>query len=310
MKRRLTNQHSEAIKLREDALEKSRTGSFAYELSAQSLTSHIEELRQISLALSNNPTIEIVDLRIKAGHLNDGSIPLGLLSKLCEEIRTMVGYAALRLINGGLSRKRIPKYINDDLDLRLAGVQQGSSKLIMTASANRDLLNDGLNKGAFERIFSVLETNGQGAEFLEAINDIGPRSAKHLREFLNLISLNSAEVEFSWRYAGETIRAWDGNRKSIESVQEALAVTEINETERTSLTGRIELLSKREKLDLRLSNGRVVRILYPKTLLPIVSSLHLDQEVTILCQVAVTENPLTNESSTFYEMLSIQGNYL
>lgn len=222
----------------------------------------------------------------------------------------MVGFAAVRLINGGLSRKRIPKYLNEELDLRLAGVLQGSSRLIMTASANRDLLNDGLNKGALERIFSVLETNGRGASFLEAVSDLGPRSAKHLRELLKLVKLNSAEVEFSWRYSGEVVRVWNGNKDSLESVRDALEVTEINETERISLSGRIELLSKREKLDLKLANGRVIRILYPKTLLPIVSSLHLDQQVSILCQVAVTENPLTNESSTFYEMLSIQGAHL
>lgn len=298
--------HPEAIKLHDAAVKKSNAGNLAYELSTQSLSTHIDELGQ--LPLSDSPIFEIIDLRIKANHINDGSIPLGLLSKLCEEIRTMVGFAAIRLINGGISKRRIPKSLNEELDLRLAGILQGSSRLILTASANRDLLNDGLNKGAFERIFSVLDTNGNGSQFLEAVNDLGPRSAKHLRELLKLISLNSAEIEFAWRYAGKTVRVWNGSLEAIKSVQCALAVTVIIEKERISLSGRIELLSRKEKLDLRVSDGRVIRILYPQTLLPIVSALHLDQQVSILCQVAVTENPLTNESSTFYEMLSIQGN--
>lgn len=179
------NLHPEAIKLHDAAAKKSNAGNLAYELSAQSLSTHIDELRQLSL--SDSPIFEIIDFRINANHINDGSIPLGLLSKLCEEIRTMVGFAAIRLINGGISKRRIPKSLNEALDLRLAGILQSSSRLILTASANRDLLNDGLNKGAFERIFSVLETNGNGSQFLEAVNDLGPRSAKHLRELLKLI---------------------------------------------------------------------------------------------------------------------------
>ncbi len=274
----------------------------------QSQPTHIDSLMPTSLSASN--IFEIIDLRIKADHIIDGSMPLGLLSKLCEEIRTMVGFAAIRLIDGGISKKRIPKHLNEALDLRLVGIVQASSRLILTAAANRDLLNDGLVKGAFERIFSVLDTNGDGPHFLMAVNKLGPRSAKHLRELLKLISLHSAEIELSWRFSEETVRIWNGSRETIKAVQDALAVTAIIEKERISLSGRIELLSKSEKLNLRIFDGRVIGILYPQTLLPIVSALHLDQQVTILCQVTVTENPLTNESSTFYEMLSIQGVYL
>ena len=44
----------------------------------------------------------------------------------------------------------------------------------------------------------VLSSEGKGADFLSAINLLGPSSAKSLRELLKVISANSAEAEFTW----------------------------------------------------------------------------------------------------------------
>lgn len=310
MKKRIKMLLTEAEKLKKDALVKSKSGSFAYKLSADSISDHIDELKQIAIVNDDRPIYELIDFRLKAPSLNSGSVPLSLIAKAAEEIRTMIGYAALRLVQGGIKRKRVPKDLYEELDLRLAGILPGSSRLLVVGPANRDLYDYGLTKSALERIFSVLDTSGEGPQFLEAITDLGPSSAKRLREFLKLLSIYSAEAEFSWKYAGTEVRKWIGKRETIESVTSALEVTEITEQERVILVGKIELLSKRERIDLRTREGGLIRILYPKILLPKVFELHLDQKVTLQCQVTETENPLTNESSIFYELLDIMANQI
>lgn len=307
MKKRLSNLLSEAEKLKLKALEKSKKGSLAYELSASSLAGHIDELNSLSIVDDDRPIYELIDFRLKARNLNSGSIPLSLIAQAADDIRTMIGYAALRLVQGGIDKKRVPAHLYEELDLRLAGILPGSSRVIVTGSANRDLLDDGLTKAALERIFSVLDTFGKGENFLEAITDLGPSSAKRLREFLKLLENNSAEAEFSWKFAGEEVRNWKGSKEDIKNVTSALEVTEIMEQEKITLIGKIELLSKRERIDLRTQEGRLVRVLFPKILLARVAELHLDQEVTLQCQVTETENPLTNESSIFYELIDIKG---
>ncbi len=77
-------------------------------------------------------------------------------------------------------------------------------------------------------------------------------------------------------------------------VTSALELTEITEQEKITLEGKIELLSKRERIELRVDGDRLIKVLYPKSMLPFVSELHLGQEVIISCQVTETENPLTN----------------
>ncbi len=306
MNNKINKRALQAQELHDIAKNKADAGDFAYKLAARSLESHLNELSQIELTSKVSPAYEMLDFRIKAEHLKTGNAPLDLVAKLTNEIRKTIGHAALRLMKGGINRKRIPQYLFQELDLRLEGILPGSSRFIISAAAHRDLFDDGLSKGAIERVFSVLSSLGQGEEFLTSVNDLGPSSAKSLRELLKLMRLHNAEVELTWKYSGEEVRKWEGNQEDIQSVTSALEVTEIIEQEKVLLHGTIELLSKRERIELRVDEDKLIKILYPKSALPMVSELHLEQEVTLYCQVTETENPLTNESSIFYELLEIR----
>jgi len=303
----IKNKAQQAKLLHVQANTKAKSGDFAYKLAAQSLESHIDELSVIEATSLLSPAFEMLDFRIKANSLKSGSAPLDLVEKISGEVRKMIGYAALRLMQGGIDKKRIPKDLYKELDLRLVGILPGSSRFIMSASSERDLLDDGLSKGALERIFSVLDTFGKGEEFLSTVTTLGPSSAKSMREFLKTISSYSAEAEFTWKYSGEEVRNWIGSKESINSVTQALEVTEIIDQEKILLHGKIELLSKRERIELRIEDGHLIKILYPKNILSQVSELHLEQEVSLFCQVTETENPITNESSIFYELLEIKS---
>lgn len=290
-----------------DAKAKALEGNFAYSLAASSIESHIDELSQIEASSNVSPAFEMLDFRLISNRLKTGSAPLDLVSKFSQEIRKTLGHAALRIMQGGMNKVRIPKAIYNELDLRLVGLLPGSSRFIISASANRDLFDDGLSKGAIERMFAVLDTAGEGPEFLSAVNILGPSSAKSLRGVLYLLRAYSAEAEFKWKYSGNEIRKWVGSKESINNVVSALEVTDIIEQEKVLLHGNIELLSKRERIELRLDDGALVKILYSKNILPQVSELHLEQEVNLYCQVTETENPLTNETSVFYELLEIKN---
>lgn len=280
-------------------------GSFAHGLASQSMASHIDDLSQQLALQEDRPILELLEFRLKANRFQDGSVPLHLVAKAADEIRQMLGYAALRLSRGGLDRKRVPDELYDELDLRLAAVLPGSSRLVITTAAHRDLFDDGLAKNSLDRVFRVLESGGEGTEFLEAVTDLGPSSARRMRHFLHLVRRASAELELSWRYSGQTMRRWDGTDTALSSVTHALDVTELNSRDEVILEGVIELLSKRERIHLLTDVQRTIRVLFPKRLLPRVSELHLDQYVRLRCSVTETNNPFTGESSMFYELIDV-----
>jgi len=307
MSERITKHKAQANKLLEDIQQKAKKGSFAHQLAAASLQTHADELAKLELTTKISPAYEMLDFRIIAPNLKTGSVPLEIASKLTEEVRKTLGYAALRLVLGGVRKKRVPKHLYHELDLRLEGILPGSSRFIVSAAAERDLLDDGLSKGAIERVFSVLSSGGKGQAFLDSVSDLGPLGAKSLREFLKTIRSHQAEAEFTWSFAGQKILSWQGGKEELASVSSALEVTEITESETLTIKGKVELLSKRERIDLRTIDDELIRILYPKRLLVEVSKLHLEQQVSLYCQVTEAENPLTNESSISYELLEIKG---
>lgn len=303
---RLRQQRIAALE-RKRELDRLATGqnSFAASLASQSLAGHIDDLNQQIALQDERPVVELVEFRLKAARFQDGSVPLRLIAKAAEDVRRMLGYAALRLVRGGVDRKRVPDELYDELDLRLAAVLPGSTRLVITAASNRDLLDDGLAKASLARVFRVLESEGHGSEFLEAVTDLGPSSVRRLRELLHLILASSAELDLSWRYAGQTVRRWDGTDKALTSVAHALDVTELNAREEVVLAGVVELLSKKERIHLRTDDGRTTRVLFPMRLLPKVAELHLDQRVILRCSVTETLNPFTGETSTFFELLEV-----
>lgn len=308
MKTRLRNLLTDAVEKKAELDRQALgQGGFAYKLAAQSMASHIDDLTQQLIALEDRPIIEQLEFRLKAHDLQDGSIPLRLISRAAEEIRQMLGYAALRLSQGGISRKRVPDELYEELDLRLAAILPGSSRLLITTASHRDLFNDGLSKQTIERIFSVLDSGGAGSAFLESVTDLGPSSAKRLRDLLGLAKNSSAEMDIIWRYSGEIVHKWTGSSESIAAVNHALNVTEINARNEVTLEGTIELLSKKERIHLKTEAGNIVRILFPKRLLSEVSAMHLDQQTCLRCSITETLNPYTGETSTFYELLSVVG---
>jgi len=290
-----------------EAQSKADAGSFAYQLESNSLRTHIDELETYEAIESVGRTYELVDVRMIASKFEAGSVPLNILSKAAEEIRKMVGYAALRFIQGGMSRKRVPSALYDELDLRLAGVLPGSSRLIIAAAAHRDLFDDGVAKHAIQRIMGVLETEGRGVNFLESVADLGPSSARSLREFLRIIRANNGALELTWTYGGQNVQRWEASSETVDEVTAALEHTELREKEKRLLQGKIEMLSKRERLQLRTNEGEVIRVLFPKRLFSDVAELRLDQEVSLYCQVTISENPHTNEISQHYELLEVRS---
>ena len=282
-------------------------GGFAYQLQSASLKSHIDDLALMLSVENISNTHELVDFRMIAPVFRSGSVPLSIISKACGEIQKMLGYAALRFSQGGIDRKRVPKDVYEGLDLRLAGILPGSSRLLIAAAAHRDLFDDGIAKHSIQRIFSVLESEGHGEDFLEAVMDLGPSSARKLRDFLRIIRSHSAELELTWSYVGQQVHHWKGNHVVIGKVTQALENAQLKNQSTLIVRGVIEMLSKRERIHLRSEAGELLRILFSKKLLGPVTALHLDQSVSLRCQVTETENTITKETSTYYELLDVVG---
>ncbi len=259
-----TKEHlAKAKELLSKSAGQAKAGDFAYELQAASLRSHIDELETYESLENVGRAYELIDFRMMADAFRSGSIPLHVVARAADEIRKMFGFAALRFIQGGISRKRVPDDLYKELDLRLAGILPGSSRLLIAAAAHRDLFDDGIAKHAIDRVVSVLESKGSGGSFLESVVDLGPSSARSLREFLKILRSHSGALEVTWTYGGKDVRHWSGDQETVGNIASALELTNLKEQSKQLFRGVIEMLSKRERIHLRSSSGELHRILFP-----------------------------------------------
>lgn len=249
-----------------------------------------------------------MDFRLTGFSLREGAVPVLLISEMANEIRNIVGYAALRLIQDGTSKQRIPKSLYEELDLRVSGVTPNLESVHLTIIGNskRDLLDDSLVKNSLERIFSVLNTNG-GISFLDYIAELGSLSAKHIKKLLSLMQSYSIEVEFTWWFLGKKINFWKGNKENIEGLYSALEVTDVVEQDDLILIGKIGALNKRKRIILECEENGNVSIFYSKIMFSKISKFRLNDEVTLKCHLTKIENRITNEVSVTYELLEIKN---
>lgn len=281
--------------------------SLAASLEVASMKAHVQQLELLAAIEATESRVESIEFRFSGKRFQGGSMPLGALASAANEIKKMLGYAALRSIQGGLDRRRVPKTLYEELDLRLAGLQPGSTRLAITASSERDLLDDGLAKRALERFFAVLHSGVAQEDFLESVLDFGPSSAKRLRELLNMARSNESGLDVTWTFGGDVVDSWAGSRESVERVASALGETEIEDRVLVTYTGIIELLSKNERVQLRTAEGKLIRILFPKRLLDQVSKLRLNQVASLKCEVVESLNRMTSERSTYAELVAVEA---
>ncbi len=277
--------------------------SFASELATKSLEAHISELEGLIGMQSLESSYELLEVRLSANTFRAGSIPLGILADISADVKRMFGFAALRFSEGGAAKKRVPEAIYQRLDLRLAGLLPGSSRLIIAAAAHRDLFDSGPAQQTLTRIFDIVQSAGAGERFLEGVSDLGPSSAKNLRDILRVVRAQSASLHLEWSHRGDAIASWTGEKTQIETLTAALERTELKDKREEFVSGTVEMLSKRERLHIRDATGALIRVLFPTKLLGVVSGFRIDQRVEIRCERQEMENPLTGETSITYQML-------
>lgn len=289
----------------EESEQKALQGSFAYELQALSLANHLQELEQKELFQQISAKSEVLDFRLMAESMKTGAISLAMLSKISDCINRMLGHIADRIIRGQKAASRVPEAISNILNLQLCGLLPGSTRLLISANADRDLFEDGLAKNTILRIFNLLDTYGEGESFLESIMDFGAYGVRNLRNFLQIINSVSGSLELNWEHNGCAERSWKGTSSQITQLSSALDSMIIKEAIEETADGVIELLSKNERIHLRKENGELIKIYFSNTHLQDVEQLHLNQKVSLVCKSSETENPHTNEVYQYYELIEI-----
>ncbi|MEB2870343.1 hypothetical protein [Pseudomonas rhizosphaerae] len=232
-------------------------------------------LKQLAIADAEEMG-ELIDLRLIGPRAN-GTILLDSFLDTIGPLSRSWKYAAHRLRYGRDAVKGVASDVASALNFKLAGLAPGSTHVYITGNASPDLTGDSLLQATLDQTFKLLNANQ--ADFYDAVDAIGGKSAHQLGEFMRGLDKAGLAVQFSWRSA-TGLREWAGRPDEITRVRALLDT--VNEPEKYTeiVEGTVAGITDTGRLALRTQEGKVL-IRFPLKLTEQVQKLKIASHARI-----------------------------
>ncbi|MYM28968.1 hypothetical protein GTP58_11620 [Duganella sp. CY15W] len=233
-----------------------------------------DALQHLSIAYAEEAG-ELVDLRLMGPRAN-GSISLDAFIKIADPLSKAWKAAAYR-IRHGISEGRAGKEIADVLNLKLAGIASGSTRVLITGSSTPDLSGESLLQSTLQQTFRLLTAKNE--EFYDAVDAVGGKAAHYLGDAIKEIEAAGMSAEFTWHALHEQY-SWYGNSTEIERIKSLIAAATKPESYEEEITGDVSGITDTGKLELRTATGKVL-IRFPLDLMEKVQHLSIAKHASL-----------------------------
>lgn len=259
---------------------RTKPSDFAIKLTLSSLRTHLEDLTRQLILLEAGTERKLVELRLIGNQVTDGTIAIGLLAKLAGPLADVLHSTAYRLRYQNTDKPNAKDHIQKLMDVRLAGLGEGSTRLYLTGNVTPDLAGDSLFDTAMRQFFALL--NAGLEDFFEAVHAMGPEAARAAENLLRAMESEEVSAELTWTSPDSQIYQWEGRSDRIVQLRSLLEQTEERQTEIIELRGSISLLSDTARMEIRQDGqSRATRIRYRKDQLHLIAGLTVGQRVVL-----------------------------
>ncbi|EPW2850678.1 hypothetical protein ACWJKY_001107 [Klebsiella pneumoniae] len=288
-----------------DSLAPHKGRSFADDILYRSLDSHLSDLRAEQLAIENkHPLQDFMELRLKGVLVDLGSIPLEILSIISGNLAALVQKAVHR-IGSGKDSRRVPNDVKNSLNLRLADLGPGSTKLGVTFSTGACELVETVSSQAVKEIFSLLEAADEET-FMAKISEIGSNSTINLKNIIDECERNSLNFDLTWiGPLSDGTKHVSINSDGIHRLTNRLAMTKISKLPDEIISGELAVLSMYGKLEIASDNGKI-KASYPIDMLQDIQNRYkVGERITLTASVSEVYNERINTSRRNYMIKKI-----
>ena len=237
-----------------------------------------------------------MDLRF-IGPTANGSISLDSFIKIADPLSRAWKAAAYR-IRHGVAVGRIGKEIADILNLKLAGITSGSTRVLVTGNAASDLTGERLLYSTLQQTFRLLTAKNE--DFYDAVDAVGGKAAHHFGDAMREIKNAGLTAEFTW-HSPSGKQCWVGSLTDIVRIRTLLAEVTQPVAYEEVISGRVAGITDTGKLELRTADGKVL-VRFPLELTEKVQRLAIAKPATL--RVSTTKyHDAINKQDVFKRLL-------
>lgn len=253
---------------------------FGSKLTLSSLRAHLDDLNRQAILLEAEEVRALVDLRLIGSQVSNGTIRLGLIAKIAAPLADVLTAAAHRYRYRDDDKPATWDRVSAMLDLRLAALGAGSTRLYITGNAAEDLTGHSLFDASMRQLFDLL--NADQESFFDSVHEMGPRASRAAETLLKAMEAENVSAELSWTSAGAKAYYWEGRSDRITQLRAMLEQTEERQTELVQLQGAVSLVSDTMRMHIREDGkSKATKIRYRKEQLPLIADLTVGQRVIL-----------------------------
>ena len=307
--RSLQDQLDEANKLRTEQLSTIETDAdnFALELALSSLEAHISDLENQLRKEKQKRQKEVLELRLEGSIAQFGSLPLSVLAGIARYISSALHAASARIRTGQEPRGRIAESIISSLNLRLVGIEPGSSKLLITADTSPNLFGRSMTEESLRGLFNLL-TAQEESSLTDSVQILGARSTHNVSSLLKYLSKNDLALDARWTSPTGEQYGWQATTYDIRKLASSLDMLQIHKPERIKISGEVVLLSEKGRLDLKDDSECTHRCNFAHFLIDQVKKLHLGDRITCAINKTTIYNSMTDKEKVTLDLVEIHQN--
>jgi carbon monoxide dehydrogenase subunit G len=276
---------------------------FSHQLSIDSLKAQIAGLEKQMMYEKAKRDKEVIEIRLK-GRTADGTIPLEVLAKLADGLSGTVLNASYFIQFGQKVKKIKVKEVHDIVNLRLAGISTGSTRLFVTANTAPDLFGRSLAEESLKHSFNLLQSESAD-ELTESASKIGKESVRKLYKFITTISNAEMEVDLKWNSPTNENYNWDGNKQTLLRVAQSLTNIQMSDPETIDFSGELIAISLRGTFEIKLDDKRTIRGEFPNNLLEEIKTLTIGSNYAGKMEKQTIVNMATESEKVYYTLISI-----
>jgi len=280
--------------------------NIAYQLTLGSLENHLSDLQgQLRRELEAREK-EIVELRLKGNLAQNGTIPLSILADIAKYVSGAIYTSSQRIRKGKDPRGRIPNEVINTLDLRLAGISHGSTKLLLTGNTSPDLFGYSLLEDSLEKTFELLNSENT-EQIAESITKIGPASVRRINAFLKTLINHNLEIDLTWSSPALEPHKWEGDNQKIQMMSNTFESITTSRPEMLNVVGELIMASLKGQFEVESIDGSTYRGIFPADLLPKIKELHVGDKVTCNIEKETILNNITNYKKISFMLIDIES---
>lgn len=151
---------------------------------------------------------ELIELRLHGPRVDRGAISLDAFLKVAAPLmKAMRAIAERQRYGTAVLSNKFKRLTADSLNIKLAGIGVGSTRLMLTGDGIADTAGESLLHLTLTRMLGLLNAPNDG--FFEAVDTVGVKAARSLGDFAGAIYGAGMAAEITWPF-GEKPLHWDG----------------------------------------------------------------------------------------------------